>query len=196
MTNQNAKPKSGTRTILWWVIWISLTILSFFAASAFWTPVIAKHYGSVRETKASIIWVVAVFGSWMVILVPLIILMYSKVDKVYEDARINREKKEARFRSIFVEPSKRRIPDSIAQKLAQGPETIEGGYLVNATLADGRKIENLFISSQKEVLGLYNATDFSFEGKDIVSVEAIDWTQPPSFLANFWLRLDGVKAPE
>lgn len=197
MSNVNApKSKSGTQTIFWWIVWISLTIVSFFAASAFWTPIIAKHYGSVRETKASIIWVVAVFGSWMVILVPLIILMYSKVDRAYEDARIRREKNAARFRSIFVEPAKRKVSDSIAKKLAQGPETIEGGYLVNAVLSDGRKIENVFISSQKELLGLYNETDLSFEGKDIVSVESIDWNQPPSFMANFWLRLDGVKAPE
>ena len=65
--------------------------LAFFAAAAFWTPWIAKHLGSIRETKNSIIWVTAVFGTWMVFLVPLIIVMYSRVDKVYEDARLRRE---------------------------------------------------------------------------------------------------------
>lgn len=198
MTNQKApkKPASGTQTIFWWVVWISLTILSFFAASYFWTPIIAKHFGSVRQSQASIAWVVAVFGSWMIILVPLIILMYSKVDKAYEDARIRREKNAVRFRSIFVEPSKRRLPDTAARKLEGLPQTIQGGHLVNLTLKDGRQIPSVFVAEGKEVLGVYNTSELSFEGKDVQDLEPVDFKEMPAFLANLWLRLDGVKAPE
>src|SRR5437899_1735211 len=77
------KKAGGTQTIFWWIVWISLTIASFFAASAFWTPFIAKHFGSILETRNAVIWIGAVFGTWMVFLVPLIILMYQKVDKAY-----------------------------------------------------------------------------------------------------------------
>lgn len=190
------KSASGSQTIFWWIVWISFTILSFFAAAYVWTPIIAKHFGSVRQANASVAWVVAVFGTWMIILVPLIILMYSKVDKAYEDARIRREKNAVRFRSIFVEPARRLLPAAAAQKLSGLPQTIQGGHLVNVTLKDGRNIENVFVSEGKEVLGVYNASDFSFQGKDIQEIEPVDFKQAPSFLANLWLRLDGVKAPE
>lgn len=190
------KQASATQAIFWWVLWISFTIVSFFAASYFWTPIIAKHFGSVRQSNASIAWVVAVFGTWMIILVPLIILMYSKVDKAYEDARIRREKNAVRFRSIFVDPSKRRLPENAAQKLINLPQTIQGGHLVNLTLNDGRQIPNVFVAEGKEVLGVYNASEFSFEGKDIQNLEPVDFKEVPAFLANLWLRLDGVKAPE
>ncbi len=197
MTTQTTAPKKpgGTQTILWWVVWILFTIGSFFVAAAIWTPIIAKHFGSVRETRASIFWVVSVFGTWMIILVPLIVLMYSKVDKVYEDARNKREKNANRFRSILVEPSKRMVPAAITEKLSAWPQTIEGGHLVNARLKDGRSIPNIFISGKKEVLGVYDATEFLFEGRDIAEVEPVDFKKTPAFLPHFWLRLDGVSAP-
>jgi len=191
----NAKSK-GTQTILWWVAWITLTIVSFFAAAAFWTPVIAKYLGSVRESRNAIIWVVAVFGSWMVFLVPLIVVMYQKVDKVYEDARIRREENANRFRSILIPEEKRRIASSISQKLASAAPTVNGGHLVNATLSNGSKIENVFISECREVLGVYNARELSFEGKDILDVELVDMNNPPAFLPALWLRLDGAQSQE
>ena len=60
------KPKtktSGTQTVFWWVVWISLTIGSFFVAAAVWTPFIAKHFGSIQQTRNAVIWVAAVFGT-------------------------------------------------------------------------------------------------------------------------------------
>ncbi len=198
MSNQSSSKKTtaGTQTIFWWIIWISFTIGSFFIAAYIWTPIIAKHFGSVRQTNASIAWVVAVFGTWMIILVPLIVLMYSKVDKVYEDARIRREKNVARFRSISVNPSKRLLPESVRQKISAWPKTIAAGHLVNITLTDGQKIQNVFVFEGKEVLGIYNASEFSFEGKNVADVEPVDFKEVPAFLANLWLRLDGIKAPE
>lgn len=74
-------------TILWWIGWIVLTIVSFFVSHWFWTPFIAKHAGDMSRPGVPLLWVTAVFGSWMVLLVPLIIVMYNKVDRAYEDAR-------------------------------------------------------------------------------------------------------------
>lgn len=192
MADSSKVKSQGTRTIFWWVVWITCTIASFFLASWFWTPIIAQHFGSVRQANASIAWVIAVFGTWMVILVPLIILMYSKVDKVYEDARIRREKNAARFRSISVSPEKRLLPEAIQNKIAAWPRTIQNGHLVHLTLTNGQKIENVFISEGKEILGIYNASSFSFEGTDVREIEAVDFSQPPAFITNLWLRLDGV----
>ena len=187
----------GTRTIFWWIVWITLTIASFFAASAFWTPVIARKFGSIRETRTAILWIVAVFGSWMAALVPLIIVMYSKVDKAYEDARTRREKAAMRFKSITVDKSKRLLPSSLAAKLAAWPETIQGGHLVTAVLKDGRKIQNIFIAEKNEILGIYDATEMNFTGQDVADIELEDLlVNTPSFFTANWLRLDGATAPE
>lgn len=190
------KPKtSGTQTVFWWIVWISFTIGSFFVAAAVWTPVIAKHFGSIQQTRNAVIWVAAVFGTWLVFLVPLIIVMYSKVDKAYEEARIRREKSANRFRSIAIDPEKRRIPKNLRLNLAKYPETIEGGHLVTVVLTNGREIQNVFIAHGEEVLGIYDAETMDFEGKDISEIRINNLENPGLFLTNQWLRLDGIQAP-
>lgn len=190
----SSKPKKpGVQTIFWWILWIVLTIGSFFVAAAFWTPIIAQKFGSVRETKASIYWVVSVFGSWMILLVPLIVFMYSKVDKAYEDARIRREQNALRFRSINIDQSKRMLPSGLCRSLQNSPETIQGGHLVTALLKDGRRIPNVFIANRSEVLGVYDVHEMPFEISEIQSLELIDLEKIPAFLTTSWLRLDGTQ---
>jgi hypothetical protein len=193
MSNSTTQSKKGGQTVLWWIAWIVLTIGSFFVAAAFWTPIIAKKVGSIYESKAAVWWVAAVFGTWLVFLIPLIIVMYHKVDKAYEDARIRREQAANRFRTILVEKSKRLLPTEIARKLASIPETIEGGHLATAILKNGERIPNVFIANKSEILGVYNVKEFSFEGKDVAELEVNDLSKPPFFVAANWLRLDGVQ---
>lgn len=186
--NKTSKDKS----VLWWVLWITTTILSFFAASAFWTPFIASRFGSVRETGNAIIWIAAVFGTWMVILVPLIVVMYAKVDKAYEDARIRRENAAAQYRSFTLEKKLRTLPDRLQKELRSVPETLHGGHLTNARLKDGRTVTNLFIAGGEEILGIYDQSEMSFQPEDIVALEPVDMSKPPCFVPAKWLRLDGV----
>lgn len=180
------------RTVLWWIIWITATIASFFIAHAIWTPWIAEHFGSIRSTKTAIIWLVAVFGTWMIILFPLIVVMYQKIDKAYEDARIKREQRANQFRSIKVDRSKRLIKDSLRAELIAQAETIDGGYLVNVTLTNGQTYPNVFIGKGEEVLGIYDQDHMPFEGSEIETVEVVDLNEPTFFTSNKWLRLDGV----
>lgn len=184
--------KKSNSSVLWWVTWIVLTIGSFFVASAIWTPFIARHWGTVRETKNAVIWVAFVFGTWMVFLLPLIVWMYRKVDKAYEDARLRREKAGSRFRSVLIEKSKRELPESLSKKLENWPEAIRGGHLVHVILKDGRKIPHVFVTGRSEILGIYDAVEMNFEAKDITDLEPADLKQLPSFFATNWLRLDGV----
>ncbi len=195
-TLSGSKKSAGSQTILWWIGWITATILSFFVAARLWTPWVADHLGSVRETRNAVIWIGLVFGTWMVFLVPLIIFMYQKVDKVYEDARIRRETAQKLFRSILVPEEKRQISNAVAQKLTDWPETIDGGHLVRARLKDGREIPYVFISGRREVLGVYNARTLEFSGSDIETVEPETLDPAPLFLQNQWLRLDGATIPE
>ncbi|MBI3316602.1 MAG: hypothetical protein HYZ85_01180 [Candidatus Omnitrophica bacterium] len=188
--------KSGSQTVLWWVIWIVATLASFFVAAWIWTPIIARRFGSVLETRNAVIWVFAVFGTWMVILVPLIVVMYQKVDKAYEEARLRREKNEARFRSVFVERSKRLLPSNLSAKLKTLPRTLENGHLVHVRLKDGKRIPNVFIKNEEEVWGIYDFTEMPFEVSEILDIEPADQEKLPAFLTPSWLRLDGVNAPE
>ncbi len=201
----NAKKKSsgGAQAILWWVAWIVLTIASFFVASAFWTPLIARKFGSVRDGGAAVWWVVAVFGSWMLLLLPLIIVMYSKVDKAYEDARFRRETARAassqpktRFRSVRIDPGARLLPPGLHSAMKKVPGAIANGQLVTATLRDGRKIPYVFVAGKKEVLGVYGKTALDFRVGDIVGVESSDLDSLPVFREEEWLRLDGAGIEE
>lgn len=181
--------------VFWWVVWITLTIVSFFAAVWFWTPIIARKFGPVHETHAAIIWLIAVFGSWLICLVPLIILMYSKVDKAYEDARIKREQASNRFKSLNIDRDKRLLPIPLRDKLKGLPETIESGHLVTVLLKNGEKIPYVFIGSGSEILGIYDHSEMPFKTSEIADILPEDLSQPlPRFLTTKWLRLDGVTA--
>lgn len=194
-----ASEKSSQSTVGWWLGWILLTIVSFFVSCYFWTKFIAAHVGRMQDPGVPILWVAAVFGTWMVLLVPLIIVMYHKVDKAYEDARIAREtaafekaKNAFRVKSILVADSDRLLSKSLSQKLKKIPETIKHGHLVTAVLRDGRKIENVFIRDKKDVLGVYGVDSLPFRIRDIVDLETTAFDCLPDFKAEKWLRLDGI----
>lgn len=189
-------------TISWWLIWIGLTIGSFFLSVWFWTPFIASHFGSIKNSMNELIWVVAVFGTWLVALTPLMIFMYHKVDQAYEKARIQREARgekssrvdSVKIQAVLIPESKRKISKELSLYLKNLPFTVQNGHLVTATLKDGRKIENVFIAKRSELLGVYDQKELTFEGSDIVRLEPTDLTHPPDFTQKTWLRLDGNAA--
>ena len=190
--------KKNSSTVLWWLGWITLTIVSFFVASWFWTGFIAERVGDMQKPGVPILWISAVFGTWMVFLIPLIIVMYHKVDKAYEDARIAREKarlgstpKEFNVKSIHVDDSQRLLRKELTGKLRSYPEAIRRGHLVTAVLKDGRRVENVFVLNRKNVLGVYGVEDLTFRIGDIVDVEPADLDHLPDFKTENWLRLDG-----
>lgn len=193
------KKDSGTSAVLWWIGWITLTIIAFFVCAYVWTGVIARHVGPMSQKGVPILWVSTVFGSWMVLLVPLIVIMYNKVDKAYEDARMNREttafqkaKKAMGIRSLDIEPELRKLDKSIAAQLKGVPDTIPKGHLVHATLKDGRVIQNVFIYNKKEILGIYDANRMDFNANDVSRLYPIAAQALPNFETEKWLRLDGV----
>ncbi len=191
--------KKNSSTVWWWIGWIALTIASFFVSYNFWTGFIAKHVGSMDRPGVPILWVTAVFGSWMVLLVPLIIVMYNKVDRAYEDARIAREsvqfqkaKEMFGFKSIFIDESQRKLKDELSAKLKRYPETIKRGHLVTAILKDGESVPNVFVLDKKEILGIYGVNGMDFQVKDVVDIEPVPVEKIPDFKTEGWLRLDGI----
>ena len=193
------RAKKNDNTVSWWLGWIALTIVSFFVSSYFWTGFIARHVGTMQQPGVPVLWVTAVFGSWMVLLVPLIVVMYYKVDKAYEDARIAREsaafdraRAELNVQSVFIEESERLLNAGLSKKLKQFPEAVKRGHLVRIKLRDGREIENVFVLDRKDVLGVYGVKEAAFRAGDIVDVEPMDLEKLPAFETANWLRLDGV----
>lgn len=194
--------KNKDSSVLWWIGWITLTIVSFFISSWFWTPIIAKKVGTMQTAGAPVIWVIAVFGTWMILLVPLIIFMYSKVDKAYEDARIEREKSQFNqqkkifgIRCIDIPLNDRKISAELARQLKQIPETMVRGHLVNLVLKTGKKVQNVFILDRKEILGIYEKNSFDFKLEEIQGFEAVSPESIKDFKEEKWLRLDGVGDP-
>jgi hypothetical protein len=191
--------KSSSTTVYWWIGWIVLTIVSFFISSSFWTPVIARHIGPMSQPMVPLIWVALVFGSWMVLLVPLIIVMYQKVDKAYEDARMTREENTYEknkviwgVQSVDLAPERRRLSSALIEKLRRIPEALKKGHLVHLLLKDGRRISYAFILGRKELLGVYDLMKVDFDAADIADIEPADLDKLPPFETDKWLRLDGV----
>lgn len=190
-------PPQRDHTVLWWIGWITLTIVSFFVSSTVWTPVIAGHFGDMSKPGVPMIWVACVFGTWMLLLVPLIIMMYNKVDKAYDDARLRREEQAKRALStrfpvpvLEVDRNKRLLPKPLRSKLKRLPKTLQQGQLVRIGLADGRSIENAFVWQAEEIIGVYGRSDFPFDAAQAVTADLVDAGEavPTDYLK--WLRLE------
>jgi hypothetical protein len=190
--------KKKDQTVLWWVGWITLTILTFFASSYFWTGFISMHVGDMDQKGVPLLWVACVFGTWMILLVPLIVLMYNKVDRVYEEARIHRETTalDARravsgVKFIAIPESERLLNDVLVKKIKKMPWTIKRGHLVTVTLKNSRHIDNVFVLDRQEVVGVYGYDNAPFRIEDIVDVIATGKDSLPNFETDKWLRFDG-----
>lgn len=196
----NGTVPSHDGTVLWWIGWIALTIVSFFISCYFWTGFIAEHVGPMGKPGVPLLWVGAVFGAWMALLVPLIVVMYNKVDRAYEDARMTKEsallqktKTDLGVKFVSVEESARLLPKHLSQMLKKLPAAIPKGHLVTAILKNGSRVENVFILNRKEVRGIYGLERLNFDLKDISSLEPADLDRLPDFRTEHWLLLDGAE---
>ena len=134
----------------------------------------------------------------MIALVPLIVVMYQKVDRAYENARRQREQTEGkrpRPKTVWIDPAKRILEEPLKQKLKHLPVTLKSGgqrgHLVTAILKDGRRFSNVFVSNGQEVLGIYGCETLPFEVKEITDLELDNLEKTPAFTEEGWLRLDG-----
>lgn len=188
-------------TISWWLVWIGMTIGSFFLAAWFWTPFLASRLGSIKESANALIWIVAVFGTWLIALTPLMIFMYRKVDQTYEKARIAKEKKSdgiqtignAKVKFIHVPHQKRILSKDVSMQLANQPFALENGHLVTVKLKNGKSIPNVFIQNRSELVGVYDQTELTFQASDVIAIELTDLNQTSNFTDKVWLRLDAAE---
>lgn len=197
----NRLSQEDETNVTWWIGWIALTIAAFFASVGFWTWYFSKSGGNIQAPGAAARWVFAVFGTWMIALLPLIVVMYQKVDRAYEKARLRREENEKKetarphAKTVFIDPAKRVLGNFLSNKLKRVPATLkrgrQSGHLVTAILKDGRRFQNVFVVNRSEVLGIYGEDRLPFEAQDVVDLEPADWEKLPAFSEENWLRLDG-----
>lgn len=134
-------------------------------------------------------WLKAVVGTWLVLLLPFLIVLYKNADKIFKEAIVRQTSPGPPFQSIFVEKSQRLLPDAVSSKLKEIPPTLDRGHLVSLILKDGRKIPDVFILDGKEILGIYDRIELGFNVSDILDAEPLDHFQ--NYEESKWLRLDG-----
>ena len=191
---------SKEHPVIWWIGWIVMTIVAFFIPCYAWTKILA-HNTNMSQPGMPAIWVTAVFGTWMIFLVPLIIVMYNKVDRAYEDARNARERQAkellaSRFpvKAIDVEEARLQLPKPLQKKLKRLPKTLKKGQLVSLEFKNGQRLENVFVYGGEEIVGIYGRKDFPFDAREAVKADLMDPSQVPPVDYDKWLRLQAAGA--
>ena len=155
-------------------------------------PAVPLHRISVRTGSGlHREWAKAVFGTWLLLALPFLVWMYRKADRIFKAAVIRQAEMGPRFRSVFLEKTKRLLPPAASEKLKLLPPTLQGGHVVKAVLKDGRIVPNCFVLNSGELLGVYDRVQMDFDARDIVDVSAVSAAELPPYEESKWLRLDG-----
>lgn len=133
-------------------------------------------------------WGKCVFGTWLAILIPFLILMYRQADSLFKSAE-TRQTYKPRHRTQMIDPADRQIPAGITAELKRLKPALPNGHVVNLLLADGRRVENVFILNSREVVGVYDREILDFLPAQILFVEPIPLDRLPAYKEILWLRL-------
>jgi len=169
-------------------IFIGLLVASLFT----WSWLLKER---INQGGYDTLWIKSVFVSWLVILLPFLILMYRKADLIFKTA-VERQTYNPKFRTVSVERSERLLPDSIVQKIKVFPPTLRQestGHVVTLILRGGREVPNVFVLNHREILGIYDQTTFDFSVQDVSGVEASNPSKLPPYDESRWLKFDDPK---
>lgn len=136
-------------------------------------------------------WSKAVFGTWLLMLLPFLAFMYRQADRIFKDAVMRQSQAGPRFRTVLIEKSKRLLTPDLCRKIRQTKPVMPEGHVVACILKDGRKIPNVFVVRGQEILGLYDRLTMDFSGEDIHDIEGGASKELPAYEEEKWLRLDG-----
>ena len=165
---------------------ISQNSRSFAHHKSRWTQDDSKGFETFNPS-----WAKAVFGSWLILILPLLVIMYRRADEIFKDAIIRQTQKPVSFRTVFVEKVNRILPQKISEKLRDVPATLNNSHIVNLKLKNGNQVPNVFVLNSTEVLGIYDETDLKFHMNDIEDIEPVDLGRLSGYEESKWLRLDG-----
>jgi len=174
-----------------WFLGMGLYIGWLIVSSFFWSFLLRSQIHTTTALGLDRHWAKAVIGSWLVALIPFLIFMYRQADKIFKNA-LERQTATPRYRSIFVEPSKRLLPSSLADKLKNKKPVLRGGHVVEVLLKDGRRVPHVFILNSREILGVYDRMDLGFDVEEVLDLEPTALDRLPAYEEPKWLRLDGA----
>ena len=166
---------------------LGLFIFALIASCLFWSLYFRDRIFS--SPGLDTLWAKAVFGTWLFLILPFLVLMYRKADKILKDAEARQMEMGPKFRTAFVEKSKRMLPETVSKKIKGCAPVLQNGHVVSLQLKDGRKISDVFVMNNSEVLGVYDRSEMDFSASDILEAEII--SPLPLYEESRWLRLDG-----
>ncbi len=137
------------------------------------------------------LWAKAVFGTWLLLLLPFLVLLYRRADTIFKNAVLRQTAAGPKFRMTLVEKSKRVLPARLSEKIAGAPPTLRQGHIVTLVLKDGSRVPDCFVLNQSEILGVYDRAEFTLNAKDAIDIEVADPEKLPAYEESKWLRLDG-----
>ncbi|MSR78148.1 MAG: hypothetical protein EXS63_08015 [Candidatus Omnitrophica bacterium] len=171
-----------------WLLGMGIFI-GFLIVSAFAWSWIYRAEISVPGTFNSK-WAKAVFSSWLVLALPLLVFLYKQADQIFKSAVIRQTREGPLFRTQFVPREKRMLDAELGRKVKMMPETMERGHVAKIQLKDGRMIPHAFILDGRELLGLYDYETFNFSARDIEDVIPLSAEELIPYDPAKWLRLD------
>jgi len=136
-------------------------------------------------------WIKAVLSTWLLSLLPFLIWMYRRADAIFKLAVERQAPRGPDHRSLFVERSKRLLPEKMAEKLRDVKPLLGQGHVLTLVLKDGTRVPHVFVMNAKEILGIYDRDHFDFTAGDVEDIEPLTAGQLPAYEESKWLRLDG-----
>lgn len=171
-----------------WRLGMSCFIGILIASALFWSFWFRAEITSAHKGISGN-WLKAVLGTWLLLLLPVLAYLYKKTDQILKAAIERQTQMGPKFKTQFVEKSKRILPDALSAKLENVPETMAKAHVINLILKDGRRITDVFILNRKEVLGIYNRDNVDFDISESSDLEPV--SQLTQYDEERWLRLDG-----
>lgn len=172
-----------------WLMGMGLFVGFLVFSAFFWSFWFKKEITSPAHHGLSNSWAKAVFGSWLLSLLPLLSFLYKRTDQILKSAIARQTQMGPKFQTQFIEKTKRTLSPRLASKLSEIPETLPKAHVVDLILKNGQRIPHVFIMNKNEVLGVYNREKIDFEFSEAADLEPV--SNLPHFEEEKWLRLDG-----
>ncbi len=165
------------------------SFIGAFVASEFLWALILKDRISPNTPGLDPLWMKAVFSTWLVILIPLMIWMYRSADTIFKTAN-ERQTHQPSFQVLWVAPEKRVLSPALSSKLAHIKPTLPGGHVVRGRLKNGEVLENLFVLNGKEIVGAYGLQITDFDASRFEDIEVMDIRDIPPYEESRWIRFN------
>lgn len=173
-----------------WLAGMAVYIGVLIVSSLTWSVVFQSHLQD-RSQGLYGPWLKAVLATWILALIPFLVVMYRKADTLFKEAHQRQMSRGPKFQSILVEKKARQLAEDIAAQISAFPEMLENGRIVTLQLKDGREIQNVFVINSREVVGLYDRDGMDFKTEDVAGVQSVAPEKLPPYDEKRWLRLDG-----